>query len=263
MARISDHLLRELADIEDQVYAELIRECDHWQRRASRRTRHPRKEHSRLDGRELCADVDQVQGVEMSVIPKSPRMQMFSLPHWPTPPLDSTCCRSTQPPNTPARASVTDGETSHPVDAEQLTAWFAGSSDGIAVDLGRSGLVVIDVDHPEQVPEWLRETLDSAAAPYQSSRPEQSQRGHHVFTQPDGRRIGNGRGQLERYGPGRSRGRWRNRAGTDRSIARVAATSGCASAKSPSPNGIADKLTDTDEHDSAATEAEVSAFVDE
>jgi hypothetical protein len=47
-------------------------------------------------------------------------------------------------------------------DPEQIVAWFAGRSGvGIGCDLGRSGLVVIDGDHLEVMPEVLRTALDA------------------------------------------------------------------------------------------------------
>jgi hypothetical protein len=50
-------------------------------------------------------------------------------------------------------------------DIEVITAWFAGTDHGIAIDLGRSGLVVIDVDRPEMQPEWLQNVLSASGAP--------------------------------------------------------------------------------------------------
>jgi hypothetical protein len=85
-------------------------------------------------------------------------------------------------------------------DIEVLTAWFAGSSDGIAIDIGRSGLIVLDVDKPELIPAWLNEIILSVQPPYQSTRPDSIGRGHYLFTQPAGRRIGNGKGKLSGLG---------------------------------------------------------------
>lgn len=85
-------------------------------------------------------------------------------------------------------------------DIEVITAWFAGSSDGIAIDIGRSGLIVLDVDHPEKLPPWLPELMNTHKAPFQQTRPSIPDRGHYIFAQPDGRRMGNGRGKLAGMG---------------------------------------------------------------
>jgi hypothetical protein len=73
-------------------------------------------------------------------------------------------------------------------DPKQITAWFAGTDHDIAVHCGRSGLVVVDVDKPELVPDDWWQHLD--AAPYQSTRPDTPGRGHYIFQMPPGRTIG-------------------------------------------------------------------------
>jgi hypothetical protein len=77
---------------------------------------------------------------------------------------------------------------------KQIIAWFAGSTHDVALHCGRSGAIVFDVDNPTQLPEVLRRHLDRA--PFQSTRPDVPGRGHYVFLQPRGRRIGNGIGRL-------------------------------------------------------------------
>jgi putative DNA primase/helicase len=79
-------------------------------------------------------------------------------------------------------------------DPRQIVAWFAGTNHDIALHCGRSGLVVFDVDYPDKVPAVLARHLRSA--PYQSTRPEDTGRGHYVFAMPPGRRLGNGGGGL-------------------------------------------------------------------
>ncbi len=79
-------------------------------------------------------------------------------------------------------------------DPKMLTAWFAGTSDGIFLHCGRSGAVVFDVDSPELVPRILAEHQHSA--PYQSTRSDSPGRGHYVFAAPDGVILGNGAGKL-------------------------------------------------------------------
>jgi hypothetical protein len=85
-------------------------------------------------------------------------------------------------------------------DPKVIGAWFAGTDHGIAIDLGRGGLVVIDVDDPKLLPEWLQNVLSVSGAPYQSTRPDTPGRGHYVFRQPPGRVIGCGKGRLAGMG---------------------------------------------------------------
>lgn len=91
-------------------------------------------------------------------------------------------------------------------DPQQIVAWFAGSKDGLALHIGRSGAVVFDVDDPDQMPEVLSDNLFALDPPYQSSRPEVSGRGHYLFKAPEGRNFSNGAGKL-RGGWGEVRGR--------------------------------------------------------
>lgn len=79
-------------------------------------------------------------------------------------------------------------------DPQQIAAWFAGTGYGIALHCGRSGLVVLDVDQPDRVPDVLARHLSTA--PYQSTRPDVPGRGHYLFGVPPARVLGNGLGQL-------------------------------------------------------------------
>ncbi len=91
-------------------------------------------------------------------------------------------------------------------DPEQLAAWFAGTSDLLALHVGRSGAVVFDVDDAQVVPEALAPTLTDPAVPFQSSREKQPGRGHYAYALPPGREFGNGKRGL--HGPwGEVRGR--------------------------------------------------------
>jgi hypothetical protein len=81
-------------------------------------------------------------------------------------------------------------------DAAQIAAWFAGSSDGLALHCGRSGAVAFDADKPELMPLVLLEEIDREKPPFQASRAGNDFRGHYVFRQPQGRMIGNGTGAL-------------------------------------------------------------------
>lgn len=81
-------------------------------------------------------------------------------------------------------------------DAEDIVSWFAGSSDSLALHVGRSGAVAFDVDHPEHTPAALSTAIIQTQPPYQSTRANIPGRGHYVFTAPEGRRLGNGTGGL-------------------------------------------------------------------
>jgi P4 family phage/plasmid primase-like protien len=79
-------------------------------------------------------------------------------------------------------------------DPQEIASWFAGTDHGIGLHVGRSGGVVFDVDSWEDFPEEFRPLL--AEAPFQSTRDNDPHRGHYVFEVPEGRVLGNGRGEL-------------------------------------------------------------------
>ncbi|MGH3700646.1 MAG: bifunctional DNA primase/polymerase [Pseudonocardiaceae bacterium] len=79
-------------------------------------------------------------------------------------------------------------------DPQQIAAWFAGSADGLALHVGRSGALVFDVDAPDALPEVLTRYLH--IAPYQATRLDEPSRGHYVFSAPQGRLLGNSKGAL-------------------------------------------------------------------
>lgn len=81
-------------------------------------------------------------------------------------------------------------------DPKQIAAWFAGADHGVALHVGRSGGVVFDVDHPDEVPDVLQRTFREARPPLQNTRPADGRRGHVLFRQPTDRVVGNGNGQL-------------------------------------------------------------------
>jgi len=84
-------------------------------------------------------------------------------------------------------------------ETDVIVSWFAGAMEGTGLFLhvGRSGALVLDVDHPEHLPEALVGMLDPGTRrPYQSTRPDCPGRGHYLFLQPEGRAIGNGVGKL-------------------------------------------------------------------
>lgn len=79
-------------------------------------------------------------------------------------------------------------------DPQEIAAWFAGTDHGIGLHVGRSGAVVLDVDSYEAFPADLKPLLETA--PFQSTRDNDPRRGHYVFEAPEGRILGNGRGEL-------------------------------------------------------------------
>src|SRR6516164_5904733 len=81
-------------------------------------------------------------------------------------------------------------------DPKNIAAWFAGSDYGIALHCGRSGAVVLDVDTHENTPDEVIAATENTNCPYQSTRPNEPGRGHYIFANTTGRRIGNGLGHL-------------------------------------------------------------------
>ncbi len=141
-------------------------------------------------------------------------------------------------------------------DPQQIAAWFAAADHDIALHVGRSGAVVFDVDYPAKVPAALADHLRDG--PFQSTRLDSRGRGHYLFRQPSGRKIGNGVGKL---GSG-----WGDVRGLNGVI--VAAPSGGGryrwqriGAVPELPGELADMLGDGKPGVDAATDAEVLAFV--
>lgn len=95
-------------------------------------------------------------------------------------------------------------------DPEVIVDWFAGTSYGVGLHAGRSGALVIDLDHPDKIPPVLERVLADHAPPFQSTRTDELNHGHVIFAQPPGRMLGNGRGELRSpdgsYGWGEIRG---------------------------------------------------------
>jgi replicative DNA helicase len=81
-------------------------------------------------------------------------------------------------------------------DPQTIVAQFAGTAHGVFLHAGRSGAVIIDMDHPEKAPGSVIEALVLALAPFQSTRADRLDRGHYVFAQPPGRCLGNGLGSF-------------------------------------------------------------------
>lgn len=78
-------------------------------------------------------------------------------------------------------------------DPQQIAAWFAGTDYGLALHVGRSGLVVFDIDHPDKLPAVLADAV--ASCPFQATRPDADERRGHAVFRTD-RRFGNGTGGL-------------------------------------------------------------------
>lgn len=86
--------------------------------------------------------------------------------------------------------------------------WFAGRDDlGIAIHLGKSGphgLIVIDVDRPDDVPSEMWERFEGTA--WQQTREDSPRRVHIVYEQRPGEHLGNSPGTFARFGDVRGDG---------------------------------------------------------
>ena len=148
---------------------------------------------------------------------------------------------------------------------EQLAAWWAGTDHGIALHVGRSGGAVLDVDAPDKMPAVVVDAVASTSPPYQSTRSDTPRRGHYLFAQPAGRILGNGTGRL-----GGAWGEVRGRNGVivvAPSVHENAADGGrywwgSIGPVPVLPTPVGDLLDDTADAADAATDAEVSAFLD-
>lgn len=74
--------------------------------------------------------------------------------------------------------------------------WIEHPDAGVFLHVGRSGGIVLDVDTPINLPDILTEALTETPAPFQYTRRNDLARRHYVYTQPTGRRFGNGLGNL-------------------------------------------------------------------
>lgn len=81
-------------------------------------------------------------------------------------------------------------------DPEVIEGWFARTDHGIFLHCGRSRLVVFDVDRPEKIHPLLRKAIDELLPPYQTTRVDDTERGHYLFAVPRGRKLGNSLGSL-------------------------------------------------------------------
>jgi hypothetical protein len=81
-------------------------------------------------------------------------------------------------------------------DPDQLVSWHVLAGHGIALHAGRSGAIIFDVDHPENMPEIMTAAIRDLRPPFQSTRPGTPGRGHYVFACPPGRMFSNSTGRL-------------------------------------------------------------------
>lgn len=82
-------------------------------------------------------------------------------------------------------------------DKECIRYWWGQDPEyGIALHCGKSGLVVVDVDDVDQIPETWYPMLGSA--PCNNTRSFIPGKGHYFFRMPPGRTLGNGMGKLPR-----------------------------------------------------------------
>jgi energy-coupling factor transporter ATP-binding protein EcfA2 len=88
------------------------------------------------------------------------------------------------------------GKTSR--DPDQIRTWFASPQvKAIALHVGRSGAVVFDVDHPENLAGPVATALNGQyTGPIQSTRDNQPGRGHYFFALPDDFMSSNSNGAL-------------------------------------------------------------------
>lgn len=99
-----------------------------------------------------------------------------------------------------------DWEAQTARDPEVIRGWFAGTDHGVFLHVGRSGLVVFDVDRPDRLHPELARAVAEQTPPFQTTRAGDATRGHYVFAVPPGRAFGNGLGSLN-GGWGEVRGR--------------------------------------------------------
>jgi hypothetical protein len=81
------------------------------------------------------------------------------------------------------------------VDPEQIKEWFSDGRYLLGIHVGRSGLIVFDVDDYDLIPAALAEEFEKNPGPWQSTR-EVGLRGHRVYRCPEDRVFGNGLGKL-------------------------------------------------------------------
>jgi hypothetical protein len=151
-------------------------------------------------------------------------------------------------------------------DPQQIASWFAGTDHGIGLHLGRSGLIAVDVDYPDKLPDVLAEAIDTCKPPFQTTRRNGAPgRGHYPFAMPPGRMLGNSTGRL-----GGGWGELRGKNGiivVAPSLHDDEADGGFYQWQRGGPipvlpKPVADLLPDAEDATEAATDAQVEAFLD-
>jgi hypothetical protein len=97
----------------------------------------------------------------------------------------------------PARELGNGWQHKTSIDTEQIVAWFSGTNYLLGIHVGRSGLIVFDVDDYDMLPPELLREFSENPCPTQSTRLH-GERGHRVYRQPEGRNFGNSLGELRR-----------------------------------------------------------------
>lgn len=142
--------------------------------------------------------------------------------------------------------------------------WMEHPDAGVFLHVGRSGGIVLDVDTPINLPDILTEALTETPAPFQYTRRNDLARRHYVYTQPAGRRFGNGLGNLP---PG-----WGDIRGVNGVIIVAPSTHpdpeghyawGRIGEVPELPTSIAEALTDTTDTADVASDATIRAFITE
>lgn len=82
-------------------------------------------------------------------------------------------------------------------DPAQIDAMFSDRDLSIALHIGKSGALVIDVDDPSELPDQLNDELQKSNVPFQATRMSgDRRRGHYFFSIPSSAVYGNGVGSL-------------------------------------------------------------------
>lgn len=150
-----------------------------------------------------------------------------------------------------------DGESTR--DIKRITMWFAGTTGlGVAVDCGKSGLVVIDEDHQGVLPAGLlTPTLVNLTG-------RDGGGSHYIYGQPEGRRIGGSIGKLPKgFGEVRGVGGYVVLAPSPHPSGRRYRLADPSTVPAVLPGAVAELLPDKDLAKDAATDEEVEAFVAE
>lgn len=148
---------------------------------------------------------------------------------------------------------------------EVIREWYSEHpKGGVFLHCGRSGLVVFDVDRPENLHPLLTFAVDECLPPWQNTRPSRPDRRHYLFAMPEGRMLGNGTGGL-----GKGWGEVRGRNGVIVVAPSVheepdgGYTWGHVGPVPELPEYLAEQLPDAMDAAEAASDAEVDAFVAE